>query len=430
MPCGRLLASPPWRNFSNTSCCCSTERRGRCPAPRCVPPPPGGERHRDAAWSAGRHELGGVRQQVDQHLQQPVAVGLQRGHALGSCAHARAALAEGLGGGLHRVRDQLAQVDRLVRPLRVAGFDLRHVQHLVDEPGQAFRRRCHHQGRCWRCSGPSAGRRASARRRRGSRSAACAARASPGHESSFSRSRLVGAGGSARAPATSPGRGVEHAQDVVGPERLLLHHRGHHRARRGAADRAGELRLDVLHQRRIGHRAFGIGVPRRRASSANRRSAGSAPRKRAASAFNSASWARPRQNTGAPALRSARRRTAPPGWPLAPFGRLGQRHRHVGPRLASRLHSSACVRLSSPVRPRSCSGLKARGRRAVVEEAAASSPTWRSRAAAASSSTARSRRQAGQRPGRVPPFQYMPPSSAGANCATAAKLISPMLTSA
>ena len=33
-------------------------------------------------------------------------------------------------------------------------------------------------------------------------------------------------------------------------------------------------------------------------------------------------------------------------------------------------------------------------------------------------------------PARVPPFQYMPPSSAGANCATAAKLIRPMLTSA
>ena len=33
-------------------------------------------------------------------------------------------------------------------------------------------------------------------------------------------------------------------------------------------------------------------------------------------------------------------------------------------------------------------------------------------------------------PARVPPFQYMPPSSAGANCATAAKLISPLLTRA
>ena len=33
-------------------------------------------------------------------------------------------------------------------------------------------------------------------------------------------------------------------------------------------------------------------------------------------------------------------------------------------------------------------------------------------------------------PPRVPPLQYMPPSIAGANCATAAKLIRPMLTSA
>ena len=38
--------------------------------------------------------------------------------------------------------------------------------------------------------------------------------------------------------------------------------------------------------------------------------------------------------------------------------------------------------------------------------------------------------QAGQRAGASPPRQYMPPSMAGANCATAAKLIRPMLTSA
>ena len=63
--------------------------------------------------AARRHELRGVRQQVQQHLQQPVAVGLQRRHArrAARAATLRAALAEHLGGGLHRLRQQRAQVD-------------------------------------------------------------------------------------------------------------------------------------------------------------------------------------------------------------------------------------------------------------------------------------------------------------------------------
>ncbi|MEO6409628.1 MAG: hypothetical protein ABIO45_12870, partial [Burkholderiaceae bacterium] len=45
---------------------------------------------------------------------------------------------------------------------------------------------------------------------------------------------------------------VEHAHHIVEAERLLLDDRGDHHPRRRAADRAGQLRLDELHQPGIG----------------------------------------------------------------------------------------------------------------------------------------------------------------------------------
>jgi hypothetical protein len=48
---------------------------------------------------------------------------------------------------------------------------------------------------------------------------------------------------------------VEQAQHVVRRQRLLLHHGRDHRARRRAADGAGQLRLHELHQARVGHDA-------------------------------------------------------------------------------------------------------------------------------------------------------------------------------
>ena len=44
--------------------------------------------------------------------------------------------------------------------------------------------------------------------------------------------------------------------------------------------------------------------------------------------------------------------------------------------------------------------------------------------------TAKPPRRPARAPARVPARQYMPPRSAGANCATAAKLMRPMETSA
>ena len=57
------------------------------------------------------------------------------------------------------------------------------------------------------------------------------------------------AGGCRRRPAR-PRRGSSRTSSSV--ERLFLHHRGDHDARRGGADRAGELQLDEVHQLRVG----------------------------------------------------------------------------------------------------------------------------------------------------------------------------------
>jgi hypothetical protein len=52
--------------------------------------------------------------------------------------HGGAALPEHRGGGLHRLRQQLAQVDIVGVPLAMARFDLGHVQHLVHQAAQTL----------------------------------------------------------------------------------------------------------------------------------------------------------------------------------------------------------------------------------------------------------------------------------------------------
>ncbi len=66
-------------------------------------------------------------------------------------------------------------------------------------------------------------------------------------------------------------------------ERLFLHHRGDHDARRRGADRAGELHLDVVHELGVGlERVVGPAQAARRARSrGTRRPRRAAPRKRA-----------------------------------------------------------------------------------------------------------------------------------------------------
>ena len=108
--------SPPWRKRSKISCCCSSGTPGPLSSTvdasgrarrRCV-------RLTPHPAVAGRHELGGVRQQVQHHLQ---SAGPHRrcsgGTAAGSCSSTRAPRSRNISaGGLHRLRQQRAQVDR------------------------------------------------------------------------------------------------------------------------------------------------------------------------------------------------------------------------------------------------------------------------------------------------------------------------------
>ena len=227
-------------------------------APRVVAAQP-----HDHAAAVLRHELHRVGQQVQQHLQQPVAVRMQHRHLCGLLdLQLRAALAERPGGGLYRMRDQLAQVDRIAAPLGVAGLDLRHVQHLVDEAAEAlgFRHhelqkllalRCVHLGLVAHQLGERTDRSERRAQLVGHRRHEVVLQPVEAFELAVQRPHLRSF--------------VEHAQDVLGAQRLLLHDAGHHRTRRRAADSAGELRLHVLDQPRVGLDPFDLrdaGLPR------------------------------------------------------------------------------------------------------------------------------------------------------------------------
>ena len=111
VPWGRFSASPPWRNFSNTSCCCSpAHARGRCPAPRRVAPAHRRQAHRRPSAPAG-NELRGVGQQVESTCSSRSASARSVRGTRSGRHQLSAALAEHLGGGLRRLAAQRSEVD-------------------------------------------------------------------------------------------------------------------------------------------------------------------------------------------------------------------------------------------------------------------------------------------------------------------------------
>ena len=84
-------------------------------------------------------ELGGVGEQVDQHLHQPVAIGVNRRHASRKARLEPDVLrAEDLHGRVDRILDHRLEIERGNPPLGTTGLELGEVQHLVDEAGQSF----------------------------------------------------------------------------------------------------------------------------------------------------------------------------------------------------------------------------------------------------------------------------------------------------
>ena len=84
-------------------------------------------------------ELGGVGEQVDQHLHQPVAIGVNRRHAPWKARLESDVLrAEDLHGRVDRILDHRLEIERGNPPLGTAGLELGEVQHLVDEAGQSL----------------------------------------------------------------------------------------------------------------------------------------------------------------------------------------------------------------------------------------------------------------------------------------------------
>ena len=85
-------------------------------------------------------EFHGIGNQIDQNLDQPVAVGTNPGQAAGKVQIQAHALGLGQGGcrghgGLH----DRPQVKRDHVPFQIAGFHLRKVQKLVDQARQTLR---------------------------------------------------------------------------------------------------------------------------------------------------------------------------------------------------------------------------------------------------------------------------------------------------
>ena len=205
---------------------------------------------------------------------------------------------------------------------------------------------------------------------------------------------------------------VEHAQHVVRRQRLLLDHRGHHGTRRGAADRAGELRLDVLHELRVGLDVldrYDAAAPRVVGEQPLR-----APRRREsapASCCSSASRARPRQNTGAARPRWRAPEHVDEQQRLAASRADGARTSDTATYRPDVGQQAPQQRMGQVVQAGEAEQLlgpqQRDAERPVGEEAACpSSPTWRSTAASASRPTARSRR-----PGRPARRRGCRPSS-------------------
>ena len=196
-------------------------------------------------------------------------------------------LAEQLGRGAHRIRDQRPHVDVGVVPLGMPGLDLRHVEHLVDQAAQPLALRDDdpqellalpglHVGRVQHQLGQGAD--------RGQRRAKLVGHR--GHEVVLqvveALQLLVGGAqlGGRRLErarlflerariAAQLRRLVEDLDHVVDRQRLLLHHRGDHDPGRCAAHGAGELPLDAIDEARIRDHLPTSATPVSRACSSN-----------------------------------------------------------------------------------------------------------------------------------------------------------------
>ena len=200
VPGGRsVIVSSPWRNLSKITSWSS----GSMPGP--LSRTSTRSRVRPSTLSStttrprlGVAELRRVREQVEQHLLDAVAVG---GHRAAPPRGSRTASstsrsAKQLCGRRGRLLDQLAEVHLGDLPLGPPGLDLREVEHLVDQPREPLDLLDHDAQEALALRRPAApGCRAGSPRRRASRSAACAARASPWRRSRPSGGRAPAAAG-------------------------------------------------------------------------------------------------------------------------------------------------------------------------------------------------------------------------------------------
>jgi hypothetical protein len=217
-------------------------------------------------------ELRRVRQEVEHHLDHAVEVRNDRRHVLRQASNdLDVPFLEDLAHGGQRIGDHVLHVDRRLRPLGLARFDLGEIEHLVDETRQAlgFLRDDAEEflplaeldvGVVEQDLGERADRRERraqlVRHRRDEIVLQPVELLQPlvrfpqlGRSPPRARATSARAGGCRRRPAT-PRPDVAHLLDG---ERLLLDHGGDHDARRGAAHRARKLDFDVVHELGIRH---------------------------------------------------------------------------------------------------------------------------------------------------------------------------------
>ena len=263
----------------------------------------------------GRHELGAFDSRLSSTCSsRSRSASRHAGCSGSSSAHAGAALAE-------EPRRWSAPPARPARAGRrscaiaVARLDLGHVQHLVDQAGQALGLGDDDAEELLALLGVHLrGRRASARpKARIEVSGVRSSCVTEDMKSSFSRSRLLLlVGGATRVQlaggllqrASASTEASSSRMSSSRPSGLLLHHRGHHDARAEALPiaPASWSRRNAPARRRPQR----VDTPRARARTRRTGAARAAPRKRARRARQQIGDAgRPRQNTGsAPALRS------------------------------------------------------------------------------------------------------------------------------
>src|SRR4051794_20083228 len=150
VPCGLAVrVSPPWRNFSKIVACCAglmpgplsatSTRASRSSVRRRTVMRPAAGAQNLAAVGRGVRGTWTSRSRAAVAGGGPAAVGERGGGLVGEVDdEPRVALPEEATRRRARLLDPLAQVDRRDPPLRVAGLDLRQVEHLVDQARQAL----------------------------------------------------------------------------------------------------------------------------------------------------------------------------------------------------------------------------------------------------------------------------------------------------